>query len=564
MKSLLLAFSISLIALSTSLAFNFQDLKAFKEKVEELQREAKQIQKELNKPKPVPGVIEISDTSKPWYIKFDWFDAGACSLVYYQINSEKPVLIAQFVGTPQIDWIPIEVKGLKPKDKLRIVVETYWGGHHYGPVDSSNPEYFKVFKIGRNKFRFTFEDAAAADKAYNDGSLTLFQADRIYAPARIISLTHRGNLVVGKVKVNSPGQVKAFLEFSGRSYDLSFTPKEPGTYTLKAQVPPGTLAAILRIDLNGVKDSREVVLKGCGSETLSDESLNSFGTANQTPFSFKGKVYLIPEGTNKLPDFSKLTPVGIVYAKTLNVPPRNFSEGFPGVTNRYEWFAIDYTGEFFLTSPRKMKFALLSDDGAKLIIDGKTVIDNDGIHPPTEKYGEIELNSGLHKIEVQYFQGPKYQVALVLSLIKEGEKVPFNIGELYPVKVDRTPCGLNFTLNSLVLFDFNSYKLKPEAKEILNQVLFFLKKADYKKIVVKGYTDNIGSREYNLQLSIKRARAVANYLISKGVEADKVEAIGFGESNPRYPNTSQEGRAKNRRVEIELIGSCGVDLPKEL
>jgi hypothetical protein len=124
------------------------------------------------------------------------------------------------------------------------------------------------------------------------------------------------------------------------------------------------------------------------------------------PFGLRGDIYFIRKGTRALPDFSKLEPVGSIYTDSLNVPPRNFKEGFPGVTKRYTWFAIDYHGRFYISEPGKYDFELASDDGAKLYIDGKLSIDNDGVHDPRTKSELEELAGGIHRIRVSYFQGP--------------------------------------------------------------------------------------------------------------------------------------------------------------
>jgi len=282
-----------------------------------------------------------------------------------------------------------------------------------------------------------------------------------------------------------------------------------------------------------------------------------FGSSKETPFVFEGDIYPIPKGTERLPDFSKLKSIGKIYTPVLNVQPRDFREGFPGVTNRFEWFAIDYKGKLFIPEDRDFTFYLLSDDGARLIIDGQTVIDNDGIHPPRERSGTVSLKRGLHSIEVQYFQGPRYEVALVLSYLKDGRKVPFDIREFAPVKVEESGCRVNLTMSSGILFDFNSYALKPEALRVLDEVVRYIENTPYKKLIVEGHTDNSGSAEYNLELSKKRAQTVANYLVEKGIPLDRIEVLGYGESRPKYPNTTEEGRAKNRRVEIKLVKRCG-------
>ncbi len=120
----------------------------------------------------------------------------------------------------------------------------------------------------------------------------------------------------------------------------------------------------------------------------------------------------------------------------------------------------------------------------------------------------------------------------------------------------KNSCRTELTLKSEILFSFNSHKLKFNAKRALNSILNRLKGKKYSRIVVEGYTDNIGSKNYNLNLSKERARAVANYLILKGVPKDSIEVVGYGESHPLYPNDTEEHRALNRRVEIKIYDNC--------
>jgi hypothetical protein len=142
----------------------------------------------------------------------------------------------------------------------------------------------------------------------------------------------------------------------------------------------------------------------------------TFGTTVILPSGLRGDVYYIPPLSRQLPKFKKLQPVGTVYTNSLNITPREFTEGFPGITDRNEWFAIDYTGRFWIEKPGKYKFALESDDGSKLYIDGKQAIDNDGIHA-TRAYGSlVKLRGGIHSIRVSYFQGPRTSLALVLAV----------------------------------------------------------------------------------------------------------------------------------------------------
>jgi hypothetical protein len=151
------------------------------------------------------------------------------------------------------------------------------------------------------------------------------------------------------------------------------------------------------------------------------EPIPTFGITVVIPSGLRGQVYHIPHNSTQLPDFNKLKPEGAIYTASLNIPPQNFKEGFRGVTKRFEWFAIDYTGKFWIDKPGVYGFVLTSDDGSKLFIDDKLTIDNDGQHPPLERSGDVELSRGIHAIRVSYFQGPRMQVALVLQISPPGE-----------------------------------------------------------------------------------------------------------------------------------------------
>jgi hypothetical protein len=157
------------------------------------------------------------------------------------------------------------------------------------------------------------------------------------------------------------------------------------------------------------------------STTIGGEQQYTFGTTVVANSGFRGDIYLIPPGSRRLPNFSRLKPIGAIYTPCLNVPSRSFSEGFPGVTERFEWFAIDYFGRFWISEPGIYRFALASDDGSILYIDGRQLIENDGVHALVEKAGEVNLETGAHRIRVSYFQGPRFQVALVLRVAGPGE-----------------------------------------------------------------------------------------------------------------------------------------------
>lgn len=149
-------------------------------------------------------------------------------------------------------------------------------------------------------------------------------------------------------------------------------------------------------------------------------SIPSFGTTVVSSSGFRGQIYLIHRCAESLPNFKHLTSIGTIYTTLLNVPPRDFREGFPGVTNRLEWFAIDYVGKFWVEHAGLYGFGLTSDDGSKLYIDHRLLIDNDGQHPPSSCKGVAELHRGIHEIRVAYFQGPGGAVALILFVQRPG------------------------------------------------------------------------------------------------------------------------------------------------
>ena len=130
----------------------------------------------------------------------------------------------------------------------------------------------------------------------------------------------------------------------------------------------------------------------------------------------EGRIYFVPEFTDKLPDFTTLEPIGVVYTSTLDIAPRSFEEGFPGISDRFEWFALHYTGTLFISTAGEYTFELLSDDGSKLYIDDALVLDNDGIHPAVALTTSYPLEAGEHALRIDYFQGPRTEIALQLFI----------------------------------------------------------------------------------------------------------------------------------------------------
>src|SRR5262249_8299459 len=118
-----------------------------------------------------------------------------------------------------------------------------------------------------------------------------------------------------------------------------------------------------------------IISLACGAlaQTAEEDKTPVFGTTVVSTTGLAGQIYFIPNGSEILPNFKKLKPKGTIYTTRLNITPRSFTEGFPGVSRRIEWFAIQYTGKIWVENPGRYNFELTSDDGSKLHIDDKMV-----------------------------------------------------------------------------------------------------------------------------------------------------------------------------------------------
>ncbi len=104
-------------------------------------------------------------------------------------------------------------------------------------------------------------------------------------------------------------------------------------------------------------------------------------------------------------------------------------------------------------------------------------------------------------------------------------------------------------------FDFDKSALKPEGRAKLDDLVGKIKGINLEVIIAVGHTDSIGSNAYNQKLSVKRSESVKAYLVTKGIEKNRVYTEGKGEKQPVADNKTSAGRAKNRRVEIEVVGT---------
>ena len=117
------------------------------------------------------------------------------------------------------------------------------------------------------------------------------------------------------------------------------------------------------------------------------------------------------------------------------------------------------------------------------------------------------------------------------------------------------PVAEKVTFAAEVLFDFDKSVVKPDGKAKLDDLAAKVRGVNLEVVIAIGHTDSVGTDEYNQKLSVRRAEAVKAYLVSKGIEANRVYTEGKGEKQPVASNKTADGRQKNRRVEIEVIGT---------
>ena len=142
--------------------------------------------------------------------------------------------------------------------------------------------------------------------------------------------------------------------------------------------------------------------------------LGIFGTEVMPGHGLIGQVFVPGGQIFRMPDFQRLIPIYTFLTSDLNVPTRNYTQGFPTpeMPSIVENFAIRFSAELRVNMPGIYTFELYSDDGSQLYINGRLIVDNDGIHATIGQQGSIRLGTGMHPVEIHYFQGPRHAIAL--------------------------------------------------------------------------------------------------------------------------------------------------------
>ncbi len=124
-----------------------------------------------------------------------------------------------------------------------------------------------------------------------------------------------------------------------------------------------------------------------------------------------------------------------------------------------------------------------------------------------------------------------------------------------PAAAPAKPAASKVTFAADAFFDFDKSVLKPAGKAKLTDLVGKIKGINLEVIIAVGHTDSVGTDAYNQKLSVRRAEAVKAFLVSQGIEKNRIYTEGKGEKQPVADNKTKEGRAKNRRVEIEVVGT---------
>ena len=132
-------------------------------------------------------------------------------------------------------------------------------------------------------------------------------------------------------------------------------------------------------------------------------------------------VFQLPTTTTSFKAMDRRKPIKRVCLSQLNVEPRDFTEGFPGLDLK-EWFGLDVRFTVTVAQDGDWDVMVLSDDGSSLSIDNKVILTNDGIHAPGAVFDTVSLSKGVHNFRVRYFQGPGPSLALMLAWKKAGTK----------------------------------------------------------------------------------------------------------------------------------------------
>jgi len=266
---------------------------------------------------------------------------------------------------------------------------------------------------------------------------------------------------------------------------------------------------------------------------------------------FEGTIYKIParqisKGYQK--EVTNFREIGKISLPRLNISERPDTMIIKevGISNG---FGIIFNTQMHITKSAVYKFSLNSDDGSRLWIGNKAIINNGGLHKMTVKEDSVYVEKGSYPVKIWYFQGipDRYGIIFKADYLKDGKDV-----EKQLLAKNEPEENITFSEKELK-FETNSSTVNQAGILLLEKLSADLQSKKIKKITIAGHTDSKGSESFNQQLSSKRALTVQKIIQEKlNNPAVQFSIIGMGESQPIDTNETAIGRSKNRRVQIQI------------
>ena len=319
-----------------------------------------------------------------------------------------------------------------------------------GVSGESNPEFGSTDRIEGSTLESESTEMEAADINEGLDAVVSIPKDAIANPGSTGSVASTGTMntsnqpltltiTVPSTSIRSGSTaMQATAKLSGQSTaaSVNWTVKASGSQSAGSvsasglYIPPAAGVGGYDVVLSAALVDDPTITASVTLKIIAPEQIFVSCQQGSSVFPIKADVYQLPTNTTKLPDFgaigAKLTTVCM---DQYDVAARDWSTGFPGVSGLFEWFALRTTARVVIPVDGSYTFKLNSDDGAKLYIDNQLVIDNDGQHAPTAKTAIATLTAGEHDLRIDYFQGPRYQIALELFW-----KVPGSASYVYVPK----------------------------------------------------------------------------------------------------------------------------------
>lgn len=259
---------------------------------------------------------------------------------------------------------------------------------------------------------------------------------------------------------------------------------------------------------------------------------------------FKGKVYKYPSQLKYIPfqdDYADRYPLIKEFSwDSIHVDQRDTDKGFPDVDCKGA-FGIMFTSVLSIDTTSMYRFAITSDDGSIVWLDGEKIIDNDFSKGMHTKEDTLALRPGEYKMNIWYYQAYPTMFGVIYESQPVDAEVKWDIDTI--------------SLSQDLLFDLGSSQLNKKSDYLLDSLSQLLMSYENVKVRIVGHTDNIGSLQSNIILSQRRADSIREYLQE---HVDQTGVIyytrGRGETMPIANNDTRKGRARNRRVEILIEG----------